>query len=481
MFVDGEFVEATGAVRDIIDPATANVIAQVADATPDDVARATAAARRAFDREGWPRTPPRDRARILHTLAAKLRERAGELSALETLNSGKPIAEAEEDIEEAAACFEYYAGLATKLAGEALPVPANALMLTLKEPIGVAAQIIPWNFPLLMAAWKLAPALCAGCTVVLKPAPQTPLTVLAFASSFAEAGVPAGVVNIVTGGAATGAALVDRPEVDKVAFTGSPEAGRDVMRRAAATLKKISLELGGKSPAIFFADADFPSAIEAAIFGIFTNQGEICSAGSRILVDRRIYRDFLDAMVARVRQIRLGPPADPTTHMGPLVSADHLARVMDYVAIGRREAKLAIGGARPDAPPLDRGFFVEPTVFYDVPGSARIAREEIFGPVAAVMPFADEAEAIRLANDTHYGLAAAVWTRDIFRALNVVRELRAGIVWVNDSQTSVVEAPWGGYKQSGVGRELGLHGVDEYLEIKQVYLNLDDQKFSPPS
>ena len=476
-FVAGEFADASGPLRDLVDPATGETIAQINDATVEDVTRAVHAARRAFD-DGWRDTSARERARILFALAQEIRVRADELAALETLNSGKPIREARDDVDEAATCFDYFGGLATKLAGEALPAADRALMITLREPIGVAAQIIPWNFPLLMAAWKLAPALCAGCSVVLKPAEQTPLTALALAASFQNAGLPPGVVNIIAGGAATGAALVDQAGVDKIAFTGSPEVGRHVMRAAAETLKKVSLELGGKSPAIFFADADFPAAIEAAVFGIFSNQGEICSAGSRILVQRRIYHDFLEALVARTSRIRVGPGCDPDTDMGPLVSRDHLDRVMRYVEIGRAEARLAVGGTRVTRAPLHRGFFLEPTVFYDVPPSARIAREEIFGPVAAVMPFDDDAEAIRLANDTHYGLAAAVFTRDVFRALHVVRELHAGVVWINDTQTSIVEGPWGGYKQSGVGRELGRNGADEYLETKQVYINLDDRKFA---
>ena len=293
-----------------------------------------------------------------------------------------------------------------------------------------------------------------------------------------DVGLPPGVVNIVTGaGSVVGAGLVAHPGVDKVAFTGSPEVGRDVMRTAAGTIKKLSLELGGKSPSIFFADADFESAIAGALFGIFLNQGAVCSAGSRILVQRPMYARFVEAMVAKGQTIRLGPGRDPETQMGPLVSQAHLERVLSYADVGKREAKLALGGQRARGGHLDRGFFFEPTIFYDVPNSARIAREEIFGPVACVIPFDDESEALRLANETHYGLAAGIWTRDIFRALRLVKQLRAGIVWVNDTQTSVVEGPWGGYKQSGMGRELGPWGVDGYLETKQVYINLDERKF----
>ena len=361
-----------------------------------------------------------------------------------------------------------------------MTAPDAALLITLREPVGVAAQIVPWNFPLLLAAWKLAPALCAGCTVVLKPSEQTPLSLLELARSFEDIGLPRGVVNVVTGtGPGAGAALVAHPAIDKVAFTGSPEVGREVMRTAAGTLKKLSLELGGKSPSIFFADADFESAVEGALFGVFLNQGEVCSAGSRILVQRPIYARFLDAMVAKGKTVRLGPGRDPDTQMGPLVSQRHLDRVLAYTDVGKQEAKLALGGRRASGGALDRGFFVEPTIFYDVPNTARIAREEIFGPVACVIPFDDESEAVRLANDTHYGLAAAVWTRDIFRALRTVKQLRAGVVWVNDTQTSVIEGPWGGYKQSGMGRELGRWGVEEYLETKQVYINLDEDKFKP--
>jgi betaine-aldehyde dehydrogenase len=475
-FVNGSFVpSASAATLPVVNPATGEEIARVPNGGARDVDAAVRAARLAFDEGEWKEATAQDRGRVLFALANAVRERAAELAELETLNSGKPIVEAEFDIEDVATCFEYYGGLATKIHGEVLPVPDKAMSLALREPIGVAALIVPWNYPLLMAAWKLAPALCAGCTVVLKPAEQTPLTALALASSFAGAGLPPGVVNIVTGDGDTGAALVRHPGVDKIAFTGSVEVGKAIMRSAADSLKKLSLELGGKSPNIFFADADFEAAVDGALFGIFFNQGEVCSAGSRILVQRSIYPKFLDAMVEKARGIRLGPGIDRETKMGPLVSQEQFDRVRAYQEIGKGEARLALGGHRATGGPLDRGWFVEPTIFCDVDNSARIAREEIFGPVACVMPFDDEADAIRIANDTYFGLAAAVWTRDIFKAMRAVKSLRAGIVWVNHMQPTYVEAPWGGCKQSGFGRELGRWGVEEYLQVKQVYINLDEQ------
>jgi betaine-aldehyde dehydrogenase len=475
MFIGGEFTEShRGANFPVMDPSTEEIIAEVPDADEKDVNRAVAAAKAAFDSGSWPQTTAQERGRILFRLAERVRKESAKLAELESRNSGKPIVEAEYDIADVATCFEYYGGLATKVLGHVNPVPDNALSLSLREPIGVAAQIIPWNYPLLMAAWKLAPALAAGCTCVLKPAEQTPLTALEFASYLADAGVPPGVVNIITGfGETAGAPLVRHPDVNKVAFTGSASVGKAIVKMAADTVKRVTLELGGKSPNIFFADADFEAAIDGALFGVFINQGEVCSAGSRILVDKKIYSKFVEAMAAKAKTIRLGPPLERETKMGPLVSKDQFDRVRSYQELGKKEAKLASGGGRPAS--LSRGYYVEPTIFYDVENSARIAQEEIFGPVAAVIPFPDEAAAIRIANDTPYGLAAAVWSRDIFKAFRVVKALRAGIVWVNHMQPTYVEAPWGGYKQSGFGRELGPWGIEEYLETKQVYVNLSEQ------
>ena len=475
MYIDGKFVEsASGKTFSVYDPSTEEEIARVPDANSQDVDRAVAAARAAFDSGPWPQTTPQARGQILFRLAEIIRKNTAQLAELETRNCGKPIVESEYDMADAATCFEYYGGMATKVLGHVNPVPANALSLSMREPIGVAAMIVPWNYPLVMAAWKLAPALAAGCTCVLKPAEQTPLTALIFSEWLEQAGLPPGVVNVITGfGESVGAPLVQHPQVNKVAFTGSLEVGKKIVKMAADTVKRVTLELGGKSPNIFFADADFEAAIDGALFGVFINQGEVCSAGSRILVERPIYKKFVDAMAEKSKRIKLGPPLDRDTKMGPLVSKEQFDRVCKYLEVGKSEAKVAAGGG--PAKNGGKGYFVQPTIFYDVSNNARIAREEIFGPVAAVIPFENEAEAVRVANDSPYGLAAAVWSRDIFKAFRVVKALKSGIIWVNHMQPTYVEAPWGGYKQSGFGRELGPGGIEEYLETKQVYINLDEQ------
>ncbi len=476
MWVGGKWVDARSRkTRPVVNPTDQSILATVPEAGKEDVADAVGHARAAFDGGPFSQWTGRERGTLLYKVAEAIRRRAPELAELETRNMGKPIVESEFDIADAAHCFEYYAGLAGKIEGETLPVPDNALSMVLREPVGVVGQIIPWNYPLLMAAWKLAPALAAGCTAVLKPAEQTPLSALVLAQIFEALELPPGVVNIVTGdGPGAGAALVEDPRVDKIAFTGGGDAGRAIIKSAADTVKRMSIELGGKNPNVVFADADFEQAVDGALFGAFANQGEVCSAGSRLLVERTIYDRLLAALADKIPRVRLGDPLQRETKMGPLVTTEHTDKVLGYIAIGRKEGRLVAGGGRARGPGLDRGNFVEPTIFADVDNRARIAQEEIFGPVLVVIPFADEAEAIRIANDTPYGLAGAVWTRDAARGIRVMKQLRAGILWMNTYHPTYNEAPWGGFKQSGFGRELGPRGLDQYLEAKQININLAD-------
>lgn len=474
MFIGGDWTAAAdGGTRELVDPGSGETIARVAEGTPADAARAIAAARAAFDGGPWSQTHAQDRAKLLFRVADALEAETAQFARIETLNAGKPLRETEADVADAANCFRYYAGLATKPHGQSFDVPAPSQTFTVREPIGVCGQIVPWNYPLLMAAWKLAPALAAGNVCILKPSELTPLTALRLAQLFAQAGLPPGVLSVLTGaGPVVGAALAESHDVDKIAFTGGTATGRTIMRAATGNLKKISLELGGKSPNIVFADAEFETAVDYALLAIYAGCGQVCSAGSRLILDDAMYDRFIARLVERANKIVVGNGFDRATEMGPLISPQHLAKVETYIAAGRAEgAKLVCGGDRP-AGLEERGNYLAPTIFTETTPQMRIVREEIFGPVLVVQRFTTEAEAIALANDTPYGLAGAVFTQDAARAHRVVRALRAGITWINTYHPTYNEAPWGGYKQSGIGRELGSYGFDEYTEVKQINVNL---------
>jgi len=479
MLVGGDWVSShTGNTDNIKNPATGEVIATVPLADEEDARRAIAAAREAFDKGPWRKMSPVQRGKLLLRLAQAVRDNSEELARLETLNCGKPIRESRMDMSDAADCFEFYGGLADKITGDIVPVPDPSIFaMVMREPIGVVGQIIPWNYPLLMAVWKLAPALCTGNTCVLKPAEVTPLTALELGKIIMEVGFPEGVVNIINGlGPVAGMELARNEYVNKIAFTGSIEVGKLLMATCAETLKKVSLELGGKSPVIVFEDVDFPLAVEWVQFGIFVNQGEVCSATSRLFVQESIHDKFVEELTKRANKVRIGDPLDEATEMGPIVSEKQLNKVMHYIELGKKEgAEVACGGKRLEKGELKKGLFVPPTIFTDVREDMKIYQDEIFGPVLTVTKFSTEEEALELANQTRYGLAGAVFTKDINRAFRVIQELRAGILWVNSSQPCFNQLPWGGYKQSGIGRELGKYAVEEYTQLKQVTINLSEQ------
>jgi aldehyde dehydrogenase (NAD+) len=475
LFIGGKWVEAaSGKTFPTVNPATGETITTIAEGGERDADAAVQAARKAFESGPWAEMSASDRGKLLWKVGDLIDKYNEELGTLETLDNGKPIFESRQvDMPMVAEVFRYYAGWATKIHGETVPVRGPFLNYTLREPLGVVAAIVPWNFPLLLASWKVAPALAAGNTIVLKPASWTPLTALRFAEICQEAGLPDGVVNVITGpGAVLGKALVRHPAVAKVAITGETRTGQDILRASADTLKRVTLELGGKSPNIVFADADLDAAVRGATIGIFYGKGEVCAAGSRLFVDRKIHDDFLQKLVDRTKKTQPGDPLDPKTRFGALVSEEQMQKVLGYIEKGKAEgAKLVAGGERATVG-NGKGCFVQPTVFDGVRNDMTIAREEIFGPVLAAIEFGDIDEAVREANNSPYGLAAAVWTRDIAKAHRVARKLQAGTVWINTYNNFDPAAAFGGYKMSGYGRELGLHALEHYTQVKSVWVNL---------
>jgi aldehyde dehydrogenase (NAD+) len=474
LLINNKWVDsASGKTFPTVNPSTGEVITQVAEADAPDVDQAVSAARKAFEHGPWRnKMSASERGKLLHRLADLIEKNADELARLEALDNGKPYKVAKAaDLPLTIACYRYYAGWADKVQGKTIPVNGDYFCYTRHEPVGVVGQIIPWNFPLLMQAWKLGPALATGNTVVMKPAEQTPLTALRVGELIVEAGFPEGVVNLLPGyGPTAGAAIARHKDVDKVAFTGSTEVGHLIMEASAkSNLKRVTLELGGKSPNIVFADANMDDAIEGAHFALFFNQGQCCCAGSRLFVEEKAYDDFVAKSVARAKQRKVGDPFDPKTEQGPQVDDAQFEKVMSYINVGKKEgAKLVAGGNRVG----DRGYFIEPTVFADVKDDMKIAREEIFGPVMSILKFKSIDEVVDRANRSEYGLAAAVWTRDIGKAHAIANRVRAGTVWVNCFDVFDAAAPFGGFKQSGIGRELGEYGLQQYTEVKTVTVKL---------
>jgi acyl-CoA reductase-like NAD-dependent aldehyde dehydrogenase len=477
MLIGGEWVESvSGLTFATTNPATGEVLAQVAEGDAADIDRAVSAARKAFEDGPWGMMTAADRSSLIWKLADLIEEHTEELATLETLDNGKPIVAARrDDVGGTVAYFRYYAGWPTKIQGDTVPVSVPDMFnYTLRQPVGVVGQIIPWNYPLMMSAWKLAPALAAGCTIVLKPAEQTPLSALLLGELIQMAGIPDGVVNIVSGyGETAGAALVSHPGVDKIAFTGSTEVGKLIMRSAAGNLKKVSLELGGKSPNIVFADADLDAAAEGAAFGIFYNMGQDCTAGSRVFVQESVYDRVASFIADFARKQKVGNGLDESTDIGPLVTQEQLDRVSNYLNIGRSEgARVLSGGERMTAGDLARGNYMSPTVFGQARNNMRISQEEIFGPVVSVIPFKDVEDVVGEANNIDYGLAAGIWTRDIGKAHRLAASIKAGTVWVNCYGPLDPGSPFGGFKQSGIGREMGFHGIELYTEVKSVWVSL---------
>lgn len=472
MLIGGEWREGVeGKSFTTINPATEEPITEVAEGTAADIDLAVKAARKAFDSGPWRKMDARDRSRLMYKLADLIEKNLDELAELETLDNGKPISESRNaDLPLVIDCFRYYAGWADKLHGQTIPIRGNHFCYTKREPVGVCGQIIPWNFPMLMVAWKWGPALAAGCTVVLKPAEQTPLTALRLGELALEAGYPEGVINIVPGfGETAGAPLVTHRDVDKIAFTGEGATAQIIMRNAADQLKRVSFELGGKSPNIVFADCDLNAALDGTMLGLYLNQGQCCCAGSRVFVEERVHDQFVDALAQRAKQRKLGDPFDPTTQQGPQVDKAQYEKILKYIDYGKSQgAQCVAGGERYG----DRGYFIQPTIFDGVRDDMAIARDEIFGPVMSVLKFKSVDEVIERANRTDYGLAAAVWTRDIGKAHSIADSIRAGTVWVNCYDVFDAAAPFGGYKRSGIGRELGERGLDGYTEYKTVTIAL---------